>query len=89
MALAPLLCCSSKASRLTHIAPALQSGKPQFSYIYAIALLGTLAVYTLLNMMSERGIDAYRTASVLGYCLLPMVGLGTLGMGIGMECVPL
>jgi hypothetical protein len=44
-------------------------------------------MYTLLNMMSVRGIDAYRTASVLGYCLLPMVGLGTLGMGVGMECV--
>jgi len=62
-----------------------QSGKSQFSYIYAIALLGTIAIYTLLNLMSERGIDAYRTASVLGYCLLPMVGLGTLGMGVGME----
>lgn len=64
-----------------------QSGKPQFSYIYGVALLGITAIYTLLNLMSERGIDAYRTASVLGYCLLPMVGLGTLGMGIGMECV--
>ena len=65
----------------------IQSGKSQFSYIYAIALLGTVAIYTLLNLMSERGIDAYRTASVLGYCLLPMVGLGTLGIAVGMECV--
>lgn len=44
-------------------------------------------MYTLLNLMSVRGIDAYRTASVLGYCLLPMVGLGTVGMGVGMELV--
>ena len=65
--------------------PPSQSGKSQFSYIYAIALLGTVAIYTLLNLMSERGIDAYRTASVLGYCLLPMVGLGTLGIAVGME----
>jgi hypothetical protein len=69
------------------VVPRVQSGKPQFSYIYGVALLGITAIYTLLNLMSERGIDAYRTASVLGYCLLPMVGLGTLGMGVGMECV--
>lgn len=39
--------------------------------------------------MSETGIDAYRTASVLGYCLLPMVGLGGIGMGVGIEQVSL
>lgn len=68
-----------------HLPP--QSGKPQFSYIYGVALVGTTAVYTLLNLMSETGIDAYRTASVLGYCLLPMVGLGGIGMGVGIEWV--
>lgn len=66
---------------------ARQSGKPQFSYIYGVAALGTTAIYLLLNVMSETGIDAYRTASVLGYCLLPMVGLGGIGMGVGIECV--
>ena len=40
-------------------------------------------MYLLLNLMSESGIDAYRTASVLGYCLLPMVGLGSIGIGVG------
>ncbi|CED84063.1 Rab GTPase interacting factor, Golgi membrane protein [Phaffia rhodozyma] len=75
----PLLFCFGFAMVL------LFSGKPQFSYIYAIALMGTIAIYTLLNMMAQRGIDAYRTASVLGYCLLPMVGLGTIGMGVGMD----
>lgn len=75
----------------------IQSGKPQFSYIYGVAALGTTAIYILLNLMSqntrinptsqkmESGIDAYRTASVLGYCLLPMVGLGGVGMGVGIE----
>ncbi|WWC71397.1 uncharacterized protein I206_105352 [Kwoniella pini CBS 10737] len=63
----------------------LLSGKPQFSYIYGVGLLGTTAIYLLLNLMSENGIDAYRTASVLGYCLLPMVGLGGIGMGIGID----
>lgn len=35
--------------------------------------------------MSGSGIDAYRTASVLGYCLLPMVGLGGIGMAVGID----
>ncbi len=63
----------------------MQAGKPQFSYIYGVALLGTTAIYFLLNLMAETGIDAYRTASVLGYCLLPMVGLGGIGIGVGIE----
>ncbi|KAK4689167.1 protein YIPF5/7, partial [Tremellales sp. Uapishka_1] len=75
----PLLFCFCFALSL------LFSGKPQFSYIYGVALLGTIAIYSLLNLMSDTPIDAYRTASVLGYCLLPMVGLGSLGMGIGID----
>lgn len=31
----------------------------------------------ILNLMSENGIDGYRTASVLGYALLPMVVLSS------------
>ncbi|ORY46702.1 hypothetical protein BCR35DRAFT_322895 [Leucosporidium creatinivorum] len=63
----PLVFCSVFASFL------LLSGKPQFSYIYGVALVGSASIYALLNLMSESGIDAYRTASVLGYCLLPLV----------------
>ena len=37
--------------------------------------------------MSEQGIDAYRVLSVLGYCLLPMVGVGALSVVITLECV--
>ena len=37
--------------------------------------------------MSEQGIDAYRVLSVLGYCLLPMVGVGALSVAITLECV--
>ena len=37
--------------------------------------------------MSEQGIDAYRVLSVLGYCLLPMVGVGALSVIITLECV--
>ncbi|KAH7927136.1 Yip1-domain-containing protein [Leucogyrophana mollusca] len=58
----------------------LLSGKPQFGYIYGFGLLGAASIYTLLNLMSEKGIDAYRVASVLGYCLLPMVGVGAISV---------
>lgn len=37
--------------------------------------------------MSEHGIDAYRVASVLGYCLLPMVGVGAISVTVNLECV--
>jgi len=63
----------------------LLSGKHQFGYIYGVALLGSGSIYTLLNLMSEQGIDAYRVASVLGYCLLPMVGVGALGVIVTLD----
>jgi len=63
----------------------LFSGKLQFGYIYGVALLGTMSIYVLLNLMSESGIDAYRVASVLGYCLLPMVGVGAISVLLVLE----
>jgi hypothetical protein len=63
----------------------IQSGKPQFGYIYGVGLLGSASIYTLLNLMSEQGIDAYRVASVLGYCLLPMVGVGALSVMVTLK----
>lgn len=58
----------------------LQSGKPHFGYIYGVGLLGSASLYILLNLMSETGIDAYRVVSVLGYCLLPMVGVAAVSV---------
>ncbi|EGO25460.1 hypothetical protein SERLADRAFT_437201 [Serpula lacrymans var. lacrymans S7.9] len=63
----------------------LLSGKPQFGYIYGFGLLGSASIYTLLNLMSEKGIDAYRVVSVLGYCLLPMVGVGAISVIVTLE----
>ncbi|XP_005111531.2 protein YIPF5 [Aplysia californica] len=51
----------------------LLSGKIHFGYIYGIGLVGCLAMYCLLNLMSLSGVSAGVTVSVLGYCLLPMV----------------
>ena len=36
----------------------------------------------ILNLMSESGVDGYRTASVLGYCLLPLVLLSCVGVAV-------
>jgi len=48
------------------------SGKLHFGYIYGIGVVGCVAMYCLLNMMSMTGVSAGCTISVLGYCLLPM-----------------
>ncbi|ESK97102.1 yip1 domain-containing protein [Moniliophthora roreri MCA 2997] len=63
----------------------LFSGKPNFGYIYGVGLFGSISIYTLLNLMSEKGIDAYRVTSVLGYCLLPMVGVGGLSIMVTLD----
>jgi len=70
----PLIFCFCFATCL------LFSGKPHFGYIYGVGLLGSASLYTLLNLMSETGIDAYRVVSVLGYCLLPMVGVAAVSV---------
>lgn len=62
-----------------------KSGKPQFGYIYGVGLMGSASIYTLLNLMAESGIDAYRVVSVLGYCLLPMVGVSALSVVLTLE----
>jgi len=63
----------------------LLSGKPQFGYIYGFGLLGSMSIYTLLNLMSDKGIDVYRVVSVLGYCLLPMVGVGAVSVVVTLD----
>lgn len=39
-----------------------QSGKVHFGYIYGVAMLGCFAMYAVLNLMSDTGIDVTRTA---------------------------
>jgi len=51
------------------------SGKLYFNYIYGIGLLGCIAIYCLLNLMSVSGVSLTCVVSVLGYCLLPIVAL--------------
>ena len=61
------------------------SGKPHFGYIYGFILLGTLSLHFILNLMSLSGINFFRTASVLGYCLLPLVLTSAIGVLLPLE----
>eukprot|EP01134_Creolimax_fragrantissima_P002071 CFRG2071T1 len=55
----------------------LLSGKVHFGIIYGVALIGCLALFALLNLMSDatKPVSLGLVCSVLGYCLLPMVVL--------------
>ncbi|KFW08475.1 Protein YIPF7 [Eurypyga helias] len=48
-------------------------GKVHFGYVYGMSAIGCLAMHALLNLMSIPGVSHGCVASVLGYCLLPMV----------------
>mmetsp|Transcript_23522 Transcript_23522/g.23264 ORF Transcript_23522/g.23264 Transcript_23522/m.23264 type:complete len:191 (+) Transcript_23522:44-616(+) len=59
----------------------LFAGKVHFGYIYGFGLLGSFGIYAVINLMSqEREIDLYRTVSILGYSLLPIVLLAGIGV---------
>lgn len=70
---------------LTLGATLMLRGKLHFGYIYGISIIGSVVMYGLLNLMCPRGIDIYRTTSVLGYCLLPMVIFSALAVVISMQ----
>lgn len=57
----------------------LQS-KIQFGVIYGLGLVGCISIYVVFNLMSQRGIDLYRSTSILGYALLPIVILSFLAV---------
>ncbi|XP_069057856.1 protein YIPF7 [Pleurodeles waltl] len=55
----------------------LLAGKVHFGYVYGMSTLGCLGIHTLLNLMSFTNVSIGCVASVLGYCLLPMVVLSS------------
>jgi protein YIPF5/7 len=60
----------------------VQSGKVHFGAIYGLSVTGSVALWALLNLMSDQGISIYTTVSVWGYCLLPMVILAFLSLAM-------
>ncbi|KAK9489256.1 hypothetical protein V1508DRAFT_428571 [Lipomyces doorenjongii] len=66
----------------------LFSGKAHFGYIYGVALLGSISLHLIMNLMATTSsIDFIRTASVLGYCLLPLVCASAFGVVMSMDNV--
>ncbi|SBT80222.1 protein transport protein YIP1, putative [Plasmodium malariae] len=64
----------------------LLAGKASFSYIYLIGIVSSLSIYLLLNMMSQNAtLDLYRTISMLGYALLPLVILSLISIIINLR----
>lgn len=70
---------------LLFAASLLLAGKSLFSFIYGVAAIGLIGIYTILNLMSETGIDGQRTISVLGYCLLPMAILSWISIALPLQ----
>ena len=77
----PLAFCLAYGSLL------LLSGKVHFGYIYGIGLLGCIALYLLLNLMSIEAVGFGVVVSVLGYCILPMAGLAGINVLISLQGV--
>lgn len=69
----------------------LLAGKIHFGYIYGVALFGTVSLHNLSKFMgnNESGSPAklqfFNTASVLGYCFLPLCFLSLIGVFISLD----
>jgi len=72
----------------------LFKGKVHFGTIYGVFVVGLTGLWAVFNLMSHKGIDIYRTASIIGYSLLPIVGLAAISIPIelrgfvGALCMP-
>ncbi|ESO10046.1 hypothetical protein HELRODRAFT_72768, partial [Helobdella robusta] len=75
----PLVFCLALGATL------LLAGKVHFGYIYGIGVVGCLAMYALLNLMSLSSVSVSCIVSVLGYCLLPMVILSFIAVWISLQ----
>lgn len=63
----------------------LLSGKVHFGYIYGFSVFGCLGFQLFISLIHPVGLDVWRTCSVLGYCLLPVIFLATLAIVINMR----
>ncbi|XP_043672303.1 protein YIPF5 [Vespula pensylvanica] len=59
----------------------LAGSKAHFGYVYGLATISCLLMYILLSLMSStNNITLLSVASVLGYCLLPVVALSAVSI---------
>lgn len=64
----------------------LLAGKVQFGYVYGVGLFGIVSLHYLFKLMSnEVQIDLTRSASIIGYCLLPLVLVCAFGLVVSLD----
>merc|ERR1712002_964164 len=63
----------------------LMVGKVQFGYIYGIGAVGVIGMWFLLNLMAPKGAHLGVIASVLGYCILPIVILSVINILVSLQ----
>jgi len=63
----------------------LLSGKVQFGYIYGFSVFGCMSLQVIVNLIHPIGLDFWRTCSVLGYCLLPVIVLAAFSILINLK----
>lgn len=66
----------------------LLAGKAHFGYIYGVALFGTLSLHYLSKLMASNNnhrLQFFTTASILGYCFLPLCFLTLIGVFHGLN----
>jgi len=65
----------------------LMVGKVQFGFIYGIGAVGVLGMWLLLNLMAPKGAHLGVIASILGYCILPIVILSVVNILVSLQGV--
>lgn len=63
----------------------LMSGKVHFGYIYGFSIFGCVSLWTVLNLLHNSGLDIWKTCSVLGYSLLPVISLAAISIIISLK----
>ncbi|XP_034713599.1 protein YIPF7 [Etheostoma cragini] len=65
----------------------MMAGKVHFGYVYGISAAACIGMYILLSLMSSLAVSYGCVASVLGYCLLPMVALSAFAVFYSLQGV--
>jgi hypothetical protein len=65
------------------------TGKLHFGYIFGFGVVGCVAMYSVLNLMTQRanGIELHVVFSVLGYSLLPIVFLAAVAVLLPLKSI--
>nr|XP_046269905.1 protein YIPF7-like [Scatophagus argus]XP_046269907.1 protein YIPF7-like [Scatophagus argus] len=65
----------------------MMAGKAHFGYVYGTSAIACIGMYILLSLMSSMSVSYGCVASVLGYCLLPMVALSAFAVFYSLQGV--